>query len=382
MRPQNFDGYYRGTVTVREALVQSLNIPAVAVLDAVGPARLVARLKRAAAAPALPDMSAPGLAIGLGGVGVTLRDLVQVYGALARGGSAVTLRDGVDDPAVRPLSDAGAPVLDPQAAWYVADILAGMPPPLNGSTGLVAYKTGTSYGFRDAWAVGFDGDHVVGVWVGRPDGTPVPGLSGITGAAPILFEAFDRLGRRRAPLKRPPAGTLVAVERRPSAAAQALPGSRRGHRRRETPTRRSPFPLDGVEVDLGIKAGDPMPLMIKVRNGAPPFTFFANGIPIGRTPFDRSKTWEPDGPGFVTLSVVEFDRRIGPGDGVRGVAGLQLGDWRSGAPPLCHSGRSEAESRNPEKVERLFAAIALFCSGFRVAASPRPERQSRVCAGV
>ena len=83
--PTNFDDFHRGTVTIREALTQSLNVPAVVVLDAVGPARLLARLKRAAASPALPDLSAPGLAIGLGGLGLNLRDLVALYGAIARG---------------------------------------------------------------------------------------------------------------------------------------------------------------------------------------------------------------------------------------------------------------------------------------------------------
>ena len=84
--PQNFDGFSRGTVTVREALTQSLNIPAVVALDAVGPARLVARLKRAAVTAVLPDASAPGLAVGLGGLGISLRDLVALYAAMARGG--------------------------------------------------------------------------------------------------------------------------------------------------------------------------------------------------------------------------------------------------------------------------------------------------------
>ena len=84
-------------------------------------------------------------------------------------------------------------MLDPVAAWYVSDILADVPPPINGSPGRIAYKTGTSYGYRDAWAVGYDGKTVIGVWVGRPDGAPVPGIAGITAAAPILFEAFDRM---------------------------------------------------------------------------------------------------------------------------------------------------------------------------------------------
>ncbi len=301
--PQNFDGFHRGTVTIREALTQSLNVPAVIVLDAVGPAQLIARLQRAAIAPVLPDQSAPGLAIGLGGIGITLRDLVQLYAAIARGGTAVSLRDGVGDPPAG--GGTGAPVLTPTAAWYVADILSGTPPPVNGSPGQIAFKTGTSYGYRDAWAIGFDGADVIGVWIGRPDGTPVPGLAGIVSAAPILFEAFNRLGQNRVALRRPPSGVLLARS------MLDLPRPLQHFRSREDTAAATPddpqisYPLDGVEVDLGLRDGDPAPLTIKVRNGQPPFTFFANGVPIGRTPFDRYETWKPDGPGFVTLSVVD-----------------------------------------------------------------------------
>jgi penicillin-binding protein 1C len=299
--PGNFDGHHRGTVTVREALTESLNVPAVVALDAVGPARLTARLKRAAVGAELPDTSAPGLAMGLGGVGVSLRDLVSLYAALARGGAPVLLGDGV---AAGPASGSGAPVLSPAAAWYVADILSGTPPPVNGAAGRVAYKTGTSYGYRDAWAIGFDGTHAVGVWVGRPDGTPVPGLSGFSTAAPILFEAFDRIGPSRTPLKPAPAGTIVA-------STAGLPAPLRHFRAagdstfadRDTPE--IAYPLDGVAVDLGIAGGEPSLLAIKVRNGAPPYTFFVNGVPIGRDPFARSATWRPDGAGFVTVSVVD-----------------------------------------------------------------------------
>ncbi len=303
--PKNFDGFHRGTVTVREALQLSLNVPAIVALNAVGPARLVARLKRAAVHAELPDSSAPGLAIGLGGVGVTLRDLVSLYAAIARGGTAVALSDGVGE-AAQALS--GAPVLSPTAAWYVSDILEGVPPPLNGSPGRIAYKTGTSYGYRDAWAIGFDGAHVVGVWVGRPDGTPVPGLSGIVSAAPVLFEAFGRIGAKRVALRRAPPGVLTV------SSTAALPAPLRYFRDPDQATfeqnKDDPeiaYPRDGVSVDLGIAAGDPMPLAIKVRNGAPPFTWFVNGLPVARTPFARSEQWQPDGPGFVTLSVVDRD---------------------------------------------------------------------------
>ncbi len=301
--PVNFDGFYRGTVTIREALAQSLNVPAVIVLDAVGPARLMARLRRAGVAPTLPDLSSPGLAIGLGGVGVSLRDLTGAYAAIARGGSVVALRDGLDRPAAVP-PQAGTTLLDPLAAFYVTDILAGVAPPVNGSPGRIAYKTGTSYGYRDAWALGFDGRTVIGVWVGRPDGAPVPGLSGVGGAAPVLFEAFDRRGRETAPLPPVPADAILS----PTA---ALPGPLKRFRHpdqnvvaRDTSPEIA-FPPDGVRVDLGAAAGGGMPLVVKVRNGAAPFTFLANGVPIARSAFAREESWMPDGPGFVTIAVID-----------------------------------------------------------------------------
>ncbi|MCW5720686.1 MAG: penicillin-binding protein 1C [Devosia sp.] len=303
--PVNFDGFSRGTVTIHDALTASLNIPAVVVLDAVGPARLVSRLRRAFADPRLPVDTAPSLAVGLGGVGITLRDLVGVYAAIGRGGRPVTLKDGVRQ---RLAPDVVAPVLDPVSAWYVADILADVPPPLNGTPGRIAYKTGTSYGYRDAWAIGFDGKTVIGVWVGRPDGAPVPGLAGITGAAPILFEAFDRLGNRRAALPKAPSGVLFASNTQ-------LPEPLRRFRHpndnlvARVAAPQIAFPGDGVDVDLGLREGHFSPLTVKVRNGVPPFTFFANGAPFGRPRFAREDIWQPDGPGYVTLSVVDAQGR-------------------------------------------------------------------------
>jgi penicillin-binding protein 1C len=305
--PVNFDGFNRGTVTIRLALVDSLNIPAVVVLDAIGTARLVSRLKRANVAIQLPQETAPSLAIGLGGVGVTLRDLVSVYTAIARGGSPILLRDGVTPPpAGTPVIP--APVLDSVAAYYVADILADVAPPLNGSRGRVAFKTGTSYGYRDAWSVGFDGKTVIGVWVGRPDGVPVPGISGIRAAAPILFEAFDRLATPVAPFRSPPNGVLFGTN-----ADLPDPLKRFRHPDEDVVARDAApeiaFPSDGVDVDLGLKDGYDSPLIVKVRNGVPPFTFFANGAPFGRSAFARQNSWTPDGPGFVTLSVVDAEGR-------------------------------------------------------------------------
>jgi penicillin-binding protein 1C len=304
--PVNFDGLTRGTVTIRQALTQSLNIPAIVVLDAVGTPQLISRLKRANANPLLPDDTAPSLAVGLGGVGITLRDLVSVYTAIARGGTPVRLNDGVTPRLTEP---ADAPrVLDPVAAWYVSDILKDVPPPLNGSPGRIAYKTGTSYGYRDAWAIGYDGKTVVGVWVGRPDGAPVPGISGVTAAAPILFESFDRLGTPAVPLRPAPKGAIFAAN-------ADLPTPLRRFRNPNDnmvaadPAPEIAFPADGVDLDLGLTSGGDQPLTVKVRNGVPPFTFFANGAPFARSAFARQDSWKPDGPGFVTLSVVDAEGR-------------------------------------------------------------------------
>jgi penicillin-binding protein 1C len=157
-------------------------------LDRVGASRLSSRLKQAGANLVLPKDEVPGLAMGLGGVGITLQDLVQLYAGLARLGSTRPLREiierGNDDPR-DPLR-----LMDQVAAWQVGNVLMGTPPPENAPHNRIAFKTGTSYGYRDAWSVGFDGRMTIGVWVGRPDGAPVPGLVGRTAAAPILFDAL------------------------------------------------------------------------------------------------------------------------------------------------------------------------------------------------
>ena len=321
--PANFDRDYQGTVTLRRALQLSLNIPAVKLLEAVGPTRLVARLRRAGARPELPDLSPPGLAIGLGGVGLRLTDLVAVYGAIARGGRPMPLVEelplvtdgGADGAGSAPANGAGRkaqsspgddslrlPVLDERAAWQVTDILSAVPPPEAANAAGLAFKTGTSYGYRDAWALGFDGRHVVGVWVGRPDGAPVPGLTGISAAAPLLVDVFARLGPRH-PLPPAPPGVLRATT------ASLPPPLRRVDEPAATAGPRIAFPPAGARLALG--AGLDGELALKVRDGQPPFTWFANGAPIAHEPFARVTPWRPQGAGFVTLAVVDAQGRSG-----------------------------------------------------------------------
>ena len=175
-------------------------------MEEVGPSRLTARLAEAGGALVLPRREAPGLALGLGGVGIRLADLTMLYAGFARGGAVQPLTERIDAPKL-----AAKRLLEPVSAWYVAKILQGTPPPENAAGGRIAFKTGTSYGYRDAWAVGFDGKRTIGVWVGRPDGAPVSGLAGRTAAAPILFDAFARGPQPLAPLPNAPAGALIAT---------------------------------------------------------------------------------------------------------------------------------------------------------------------------
>ena len=298
--PGNFDKTYQGTVSVRVALQRSLNIPAVAMLDSVGPARLMARMRRAGVEARLPPGRSAGLAIGLGGVGLTLHDLVALYASIARGGEAVALHERMDsDRAGR-----GAKVMSPEAAWQVGDILANAPTPDNARAERLAFKTGTSYGHRDAWAVGFDGHHVIGVWIGRADATAAPGILGIDTAAPLLFEAFTRLKPEPTPLPLPPPTVLTVSQSELPVPLQRFRHSAMGARK-GAPAPEIAFPPNGATVDLGMETGARAPLTLKVRDGLPPFTWLANGKPLRVSRFDREVSFDPDGPGFLSISVID-----------------------------------------------------------------------------
>jgi penicillin-binding protein 1C len=300
--PENFDLTFQGTVTVRKALQMSLNVPAVAVLDKVGASRFTARLSQAGGALVLPKGEAPGLAMGLGGVGVTLNDLVALYAGLARLGTTVPLVERMTDDPVVP---APRRLLDPVAAWYVGSVLLGTPPPDNAVGGRVAYKTGTSYGYRDAWAIGFDGKRTIGVWVGRPDGAPVPGLVGRGAAAPILFDAFARTGTLPAPLASAPAGTqFAATGKLPPPQQRFRPGRLAGED--TEPPLRIMFPPDGARLELANEPdGKPDPIALKVSGGAGPLTVLVNGMPLPAEPGRRTLFFAPEGPGFVRLTVMD-----------------------------------------------------------------------------
>jgi penicillin-binding protein 1C len=199
--PQNFGGYapgnfqasFSGPVSVSEALQRSLNVPAVDLLERLGPARFAAHLRNAGLKLRLPAGATPNLSLILGGGSTTLEELVGAYTALARAGVAGQPRLTPDAPTVDTrLMSAGA-------AFIVREILenGGRPDtPFKDSGSRVAWKTGTSFGFRDAWAIGVTDRYTLGVWVGRPDGTPNPGFFGANTAAPLVKDLLAALDTR------------------------------------------------------------------------------------------------------------------------------------------------------------------------------------------
>ena len=312
--PTNFDGGYQGRLTVREALQRSLNMPAVAVLDRLGPTRLATRLRQSGVALHFPglDPVAP-LPLALGGVGTNLWDLTGAYAAVANGGAISPLRVIADSPGDVPVLHE---LMSPAAAWYLTDILADTSRPddvldpsfrLGGSR--IAYKTGTSYGYRDAWAIGYDADTTIGVWVGRPDGNSSPQRTGHNTAAPILFQVFGLLpDPGRGVVGPPPDGV---IERLTDLPARLLSfGGQPGLTQpvgtiRVAQELRIDFPIDGSIVELPARAGDPAPLPLVAAGGARPFLWMVNGAPIETSMISRQTAWVPDGPGQARITVID-----------------------------------------------------------------------------
>ncbi|HVZ05843.1 MAG TPA: penicillin-binding protein 1C [Hyphomicrobium sp.] len=313
--PKNFDENFHGTVSIREALEQSYNIPAVRVLARVGPGKLVGRFHRAGVEARFPDKSEPTLAMALGGTGLTLEELTQLYAALARGGDSIALVHRFDERAralaatrVKPLVNAHR-LMSPLAAWYVTDVLKDAPPPPNAKGGRFAYKTGTSYGYRDAWAIGYDGKYVVAAWVGKPDNSSVPGILGRTAAAPILFDAFARISEKRVPLQSAPANAIRGTNADLPAPLKRWrdPGDDPATGRFIEPPVLISFPPDQSEIEESDLGGDP--LVLKADGGALPLTWLVDGAPITSDPHTRDVTWQPRDPGFAKLTVIDANGR-------------------------------------------------------------------------
>jgi penicillin-binding protein 1C len=307
--PKDFDRDYRGTVSVREALVQSLNVPAVALLERVGPLRFVADLRAAGARLSTHRLTgAPSLPIALGGVGISLADLTMLYAGLAAGGEAAPLAytESAAVPTRRLMSST--------AAWYVGDILAGSSRPDGWGQGIgltsvraIAFKTGTSYGFRDAWAIGFSQRYTVGVWIGRADGSPRPGHYGRNTATPVMLKIFDLLPAEEPRWQPPPRDALIVDDN------DSLPPALRHFTRatdiegaRGATPPRILFPADGMMIETSATAKG---IVLKAQGGHGPLFWVVNGKPLGRSLLGADMFWQPDGEGFARIAVIDGDGR-------------------------------------------------------------------------
>lgn len=310
--PRNFDRGFQGTVTVTSALQQSLNVPAVALLDRVGPLRLAATLRNAGAELMFPKKGAiPSLPMALGGVGMSLRDLTMLYAGIADGGQVRPLRFTKDAREGEAHRLFGAP-----AAWYVEHILktANLPDGWSMGQGIerareIAFKTGTSYGYRDAWALGISGHYTVGIWVGRADGSTRVGHIGRNDAAPLLLKVFDLLPQEgRAPDPAPEGAYLVQnAEQLPRALQRFRPSAKlvAGLKRIQPP--RISFPPNGAVVSL-VDPKKPQALPLKAQGGRAPLRWVINGLPLELAP-GADSWWTPDGEGFARVTVVDADGR-------------------------------------------------------------------------
>ena len=313
--PKDFDGAFQGAVTARDALRMSLNVPAVMVLDRVGPLAFTITLQNAGARLAFPSGGeAPTLPVALGGLGISLADITMLYSGIANGGQARALRylaNAPDAPDHR--------LFGPVAAYYLKQILRGVALPDGWAMGQglsrqreIAFKTGTSYGYRDAWSVGFSNDYTVGVWVGQADGSPRPGQVGRDSAAPILLKTFELLPNEVHADGPPPAGALLTN------ATDQLPPSMRIFRRETSPAPPQQaavppptiaFPPNGTVLPLPAANAKDQTIVLKADGGREPLTWLVNGQLLGNYDRFQPVLYTPDGEGVGRITVVDAQGR-------------------------------------------------------------------------
>jgi penicillin-binding protein 1C len=295
--PENFDRTFHGDVTAGQALQYSLNVPAVALISRVGPEAFEARLKGVGARLVRPraGLADPGLALALGGEGVTLRDIAMLYAALGDGGLAKPLAWTTADVARDRLK--GRRLVSAEAAAQVLAILRESPPPpgrappaLSLGAPKLAFKTGTSYGFRDAVAAGVGDGWTVVVWTGRPDGGVRPGMTGREAALPLLFQVFDLLENNA-----PRAQTLD-----PEAPPPALAQMDNAHGGPQLL-----FPSDGAAVLMDGYGAKSRGLALAARGDK--VQWYVDGTPLAAT--NGQAIWRPDYPGFYTVAAVDEQGR-------------------------------------------------------------------------
>ena len=306
-RPENFDRSFRGQVRVRDALQHSLNVPAVLALDRIGPERFATALELAGVPLRVYGSASrvPGLALALGGVGMTVQDLALLYSGLGDGGlmrPLVWTQADVDAYADEP----GRRFMSAASSDELIEILQSAPTPsgrmparLTQDAPEIAFKTGTSYGFRDAWAAGIARGHTVIVWVGRADGAPRPGETGRRAALPILFSVFDRISSEL--------DTQGNAEDRLIADREYTPQHAMARFGQNDQPPLILFPPEDV-VLVQKRDDHPNPGFVLAGRGSGHLRWFVDGTPIGEDAAG-APYWVPAGPGFYNLSAVDPEGR-------------------------------------------------------------------------
>jgi penicillin-binding protein 1C len=300
--PQNFNEEYQGDMTIREALIKSINTTAVSVLARITPMALLTRLRSADLAIQIKDTDVTaGLAVALGGGGTTLETLTRIFSGISNHGRARPLKLIADAPIPQ-----SKKLMNEDAAWAIADILGDMPPPpgfgprqTRDGGRRIAYKTGTSFGYRDAWAVGFDRDYAVGVWLGRSDAAPNPGALGLTAAAPMLYRIFDVLPA--------PEGDVAGLPsaHNPFASRVVPPRLYRfsGAPGAQLQSLRILFPRRGAVI-VAERDGDGAPFVPLVADGGdPPYFWFVDNVLLPDS--DAKIRWRPNGVGLVAAKLMD-----------------------------------------------------------------------------
>ncbi|NSL92649.1 penicillin-binding protein 1C [Acetobacter syzygii] len=297
--PRDFDHAFRGETTVSEALQLSLNVPAIQALERVGPSRFMDRLSSCGVRLRLPEnpdgtQSAPSLAIVLGGAGISLHDLTMLYAALDHNGYVTPLHH---EPTGPKATTSETVLLSSRANADIRTILRGTAPPAGlASWEDVAFKTGTSYGNRDGWAMASTPQATVGVWAGRPDGTASPGLTGRGTAGPVLADLLSLVS-----LPHKSASTASA---QPHRAVAVLSPALRVLQHGQAP--QIIFPRNHSEIESRSSDGTMVPIGLEGSGGHPPYHWYINGTPLNVPP-GAQPSWTPDAPGFahVTLTDVQ-----------------------------------------------------------------------------
>jgi penicillin-binding protein 1C len=292
--PRNFDRDHQGAVTVRRALQQSLNVPAVLALEKVGPQRFLSTLRTAGVAPGLPPGdNGNSLGVALGSATISPLEMAALYSGIANGGRFAPPQVRRDRPRPEPLR-----LIGPTAAWYVSDVLAEAPLP-EGFAALpvalrerrIAFKTGTSAGYRDAWGAGYSANWTVVVWVGHADGTPRPGQLGRLSALPILFKAYGRLPVEDNRTIRPPADAIKVASHRelPPRMRTLAPYSE------TSGGPRIAYPPADARIELAAREA----VVLNAMGGQGRLRWLVDGRPLEGT------QWVPDGAGIARLAVVD-----------------------------------------------------------------------------